>query len=681
MMSFSQVRDLLQKNFNACINNGTTLFTVELDKDKLWQVYLDSFPEGTNPVYRIRREYDCSCCRHFLKSIGPTVWIDDNLEVHTLFEFDTESPDVFQPVMDALDAFVKQHPINGIYLSKDETVGCYSSHVLEDGKSVVFNHFALTLPRHLMAYGSSIGEKKGSYVSTKDVFKRSLDEISVEAIDTVMELIKSNTLYRGNEWKTQIQKFREYKKAYDKLDNKKKDLFCWKNSAVAGSVIGRIKNHSIGVLLIDVSNDMDLDQAVRKYEAIVAPTNYKRPKAIFTKKMLEEAQKKVEELGLMDSLPRRYAVPDDITVNNILFANKDTAKKLAGNVFDEMKEETAINPKSFARVEEIPIDNFIADVLPTVSEMEVLMQNKLEPNLVSIIAPVNREAPGMFKWNNGFSWAYAGNMTDSDIRENVKNAGGKVDGVLRFSIQWNDLGEYDGNDEDAHCIEPGGNEIYYANKYNPHTGGTLDVDIINPIERYAAVENITWTHKCDMEKGNYCFFVHCYSNRGGKSGFRAEIEFDGNVYSFDYDKPLRQGEKVYVADVTLNDAGEFSIKEALKSNTSSRETWGIRTNTFVPVSMMMYSPNYWDEQNGIGNKHYMFMLKGCVNPENPNGFYNEYLKHELEEHKRVFEALGSKMRVADDPNQLSGLGFCATRRNELIVRVKGNVQRIMKIKF
>lgn len=680
-MSFSQVRDLLEKNFNACINNGTTLFTVELDKDKLWQVYLDSFPEGTNPVYRIRREHDCSCCRHFLKNIGPTVWIDNDLNVHTLFEFDTGSPDVFQPVMDALDAFVKQHPINGIYLSKDETVGCYSSHVLEDGKSVVFNHFALTLPKHLRAYGSSIGEKKGSYVSTKDVFKRSLDEISVEAIDTILELIQSNTLYRGNEWKTQLQKFREYKKAYDKLDNKKKDLFCWKNSAVAGSVIGHIKNHSIGVLLIDVSNDMDLDQAVRKYEAIVAPTNYKRPKAIFTKKMLEEAQKKVEELGLMDSLPRRYAVPDDITVNNILFANKDTAKKLAGNVFDEMKEETSINPKSFARVEEIPIDNFIADVLPTVSEMEVLMQNKLEPNLVSIIAPVNREAPGMFKWNNGFSWAYAGNMTDSDIRENVKNAGGKVDGVLRFSIQWNDLGEYDGNDEDAHCIEPGGNEIYYASKSNWHTGGSLDVDITHPTEGHAAVENITWPHKRDMEKGTYCFFVHCYANRGGKSGFRAEIEFDGNVYSFDYDKPLRHGEKVYVADVTLNDAGEFSITETLKSNTSSRETWGIRTNTFVQVSMMMYSPNYWDEQNGIGNKHYMFMLKGCVNPENPNGFYNEYLKHELEEHKRVFEALGSKMHVADDPNQLSGLGFCATRRNELIVRVKGNVQRIMKIKF
>ena len=143
---------------------------------------------------------------------------------------------------------------------------------------------------------------------------------------------------------------------------------------------------------------------------------------------------------------------------------------------------------------------------------------------------------------------------------------------------------------------------------------------------------------------------------------------------------MHGGEKVPVADVTLKD-GHFTIKNLLKSNVSVKEVWNLNTNTFVPVSVIMMSPNYWNEQKGIGNKHYFFMLKDCINPESPNGFFNEYLKEELMQHKRVFEALGSKLKVADSDKQLSGVGFSSTQRNDVVVKIKGATERVLKIKF
>lgn len=681
-MEFNMMKQRMINNFeNAFASSSYHLYEVELDKDELWNLYLDSFPAGTNPIFRQRRTYDCSCCRHFIKNVGPTVWIDDNLNLHTIFEFDTNSP-VFQPVMDTLDAFVKSKAITDIYFNDSPKVGTDRNYEhCDDGKIFTWDHFCLTLPRRCVEDRYAIATKKGRIRDRRNVFKRSLDEISMDALDTVLELIGSNTLYKGEEWGVTLRTFRTYKEFYDTLPDDKKELYAWKASMTAGDVIGKIRNHSIGVLLVDISEGMDLDAAVRRYENIVAPTNYKRPKAIYTKKMLADAQKTVAELGYMDSLPRRFATLDDITVNNILFSNRDAAKRIGGTIFDEMMDDAAIDPKRFSRVEEVTAEKFVNNILPGVKNLEVLLENRHAQNMVSLIAPVNKDAKSMFKWNNGFSWAYAGNITDSDIRANVKDAGGSVDGDLRFSIQWNEDG-HDNCDLDAHCKEARGYEIYFGSARAPYfspTRGQLDVDVIHPNGK-VAVENITWADRRTMHEGRYLFYVHQYSG-SARNGFRAEVEFNGTIYSFDYNKSMRSNEIVAVAEVYLDRNGNFTIKELLPSSVSSRNVWGLKTNNFVPATVVMYSPNYWDDQQGIGHRHYFFMLKDCANPENPNGFYNEFLKHELDQHKRVFEALGSKLAVASADDQLSGLGFSATKRNDLIVKVKGATERVFKVKF
>ena len=680
-MEFKNVKNLLAENF-ARISATNRFFETDIDKDYLWNLYLDSFPEGTNPIYRERRCYDCSACRQFIRNIGGAVYIDDDLNAHSIFEFDTHST-TFQPVMDTLADYVTSRPIIDIYLNDSPTVGINQDReLLDDGTVHTWEHFFVKLPSTMYnIHKDYIPTEKAKIRDRKNVFKRSLDEISMDAIDTVLELITSNAIYKGEEWKKPIKMLKNFKALYSVTPDTKKDLYAWRTALTLSNTIGHIRNHSMGVLLTDISEGMELDTAVRRYEKIVAPTNYKRPKAIFTKKMLEDAKQKITELGYMDSLPRRFATLDDITVNNILFSNRDAAKRISGDIFDDMMTDVAIDPKKFSRVEEVSAEKFVNDILPTAKDVEVLLENRHAQNMVSLIAPVNKEAKSMFKWNNGFSWAYTGNITDSDIRENVKSAGGRVDGVLRFSIQWNE-DSTDNCDLDAHCVEPSSYEIYFGSAKKPRFSpnhGQLDVDIIHP-QGKVAVENITWDDKTRMREGVYRFYVHQYSG-SARHGFRAEIEFNDTIYSFDYGKPMRCGEAVKVADVYLDRFGNFTIKELLPSTVSSREIWGLKTNNFVPVTIVMHSPNYWDDQQGIGHRHYFFMLKDCINPEQPNGFYNEFLDNRLNEHKRVFEALGSKLAVTSADDQLSGVGFSATKRNNLIVKVKGATERIMKVNF
>jgi len=119
----------------------------------------------------------------------------------------------------------------------------------------------------------------------------------------------------------------------------------------------------------------------------------------------------------------------------------------------------------------------------------------------------------------------------------------------------------------------------------------------------------------------------------------------------------------------------------LKSTTKGKNLWNLSTQKFHPVSTIMYSPNYWDNQHGIGHRHVFFMINDCLNESNPNGFFNEFLHNDLLEHKRIFEALGSKMHVKEDIEQLSGLGFSTTKRDYVVLRISGSFNRIIKVIF
>ncbi len=676
MTEFQKFKEALQLQFKSMTDGQDQLFLTDVSKDEIWDTYLESFPEGSNDIYKERREFDCNSCRQFIRPFGNVVAVKDN-ELVSIWDIpDLEFP--FKIVAEKLSKLVKSAKIRSIFVTKFEKLGINKNRQLLEDKTVkTWDHLYFKIPKKFKDNSDkSIENVQGNFKGFRDVFERSMRELTIDSGQTVLELIDQGSLYRGEEHKTAVTKFIKYKTEYDKVPENLKDNWCWINTA--NNSIAKIRNNAIGTLLIDISDEMDLDKAVSKFERnVMAPANYKRPKDIFTKKMVENAEKKIVELGFSESLERRFAVLEDITVNNVLFVNHDAKKKLNGSVFDDLKNEVPENSKKFNKIEEVSIEDFVKNIIPTSTNIELMMEGRHQSNLMSLIAPKNKDAKSMLKWNNNFSWAYNGDITDS-MKQNVKKAGGNVEGVLRFSIQWNENNDNQ-NDFDAHCIEPNGNEIYFSNMKNRYSTGVLDVDIVQPSG--VAVENITWTNINKMEEGKYKFFVLNYAHRGGTSGFRAEIEYDGQVYAYDYPKDFKNKGIVNVAEIMFTKKDGIKFLKSLDNTATSKEVWNVNTNKFVKVSVAMFSPNYWDMQKGIDNKHYFFFLEGCENEVSPRGFFNEFLNNDLMEHKRVFEALGSKMRVEPSDNQLSGLGFSSTQRNSIIAKVEGSFARTIKINF
>lgn len=75
------------------------------------------------------------------------------------------------------------------------------------------------------------------------------------------------------------------------------------------------------------------------------------------------------------------------------------------------------------------------------------------------------------------------------------------------------------------------------------------------------------------------------------------------------------------------------------------------------------------------------MLQGCKNPNQVRGFHNEHLVSELLDHRKVLDVLGNSAMIDPVDNQLAGVGFNSTVKDEVILRLSGSHKRVVKVKF
>lgn len=645
----------VEERFKAL--SGSELFVV--DATGLFDTYLAAWPEGTNPIFRERTVHDCQCCKNFVRNLGRVVGV---IGGKRLSVWDVEGlPEPYATVAAKMAAVVHQLPINSVYRTKERQYG--ADHNYDPVTNVRYDHFV----GHIAAahLTPKPDEARGKIGTAAAVLRRGLTELTASAFATVIDLIEAKSIYRGEEHLPAIRAFQALQRDYVAADDK--ELFAWANVDNRAALF---RNTVIGTLLVDLSDGVDLEKAVKSFEAKVAPANYKRPKSLITPKMIEDAVTTLRELGLEPAIERRHARLSDVSVNNVLWVDNGVQAQMKDGIAGLLMEEVKAAPVDIKRATDITMDDFLATVLPEAKSIEVLVQNRHTGNFMSVTAPAHAAVEPLFRWDNGFAWSYDGEVADS-IKQRVKRAGGNVDARLRVSLSW-----FNFDDLDLHCTTPRGAHIHFRDKM-----GILDVDM-NAGGRISRtpVENMAFTGA--LQDGTYEFWVHQYAKRESIDvGFAAEIEFEGRLRQLTYDKVASGNTPLAKVIVKDNTVIEVSAGPSMRSSSASVDKWGVKTETLVKAKTLMASPNHWDGK-AVGSKHWFFILDDCLNPDPVRGIYNEFLRPDLEPHRKVFEVLGGKTKCPPAPEQLSGVGFTAARGDTVTVVVKGtNLSRAFNIAF
>lgn len=695
-----ELNKLLQAQFEKMCATGK-LFKSSFTGRQTWDLYLESFKDGDNPVFRDPESttYNCNHCNNFIRRYGNVVAVDENFEIITLF--DVIADEEYQASVDAMSRALKSAPIANIFfetfneLTKlpydackktDATfrLGTARNHkrytpeeaklygVVKAGETRTFHHFHLDLPKAFVDMtGNSVESIQAEYKSAKDVFLRSMVEIPMDTLDLVIDLINQGSLLNGATHVSKVILMKRFKEMFTETGAGKRNTWAWVVSYKLA--IAKFKNELIGVLCTELAEGEELNKACQSWNKRVDPANYMKAVAPITETQKKNAQTFVEENGYVESFDRRLASLDDIKVNEILHSNVGDGKVKAVSLFDSVKTTPSRHKRNeFKGIEEVSIDKFMKDILPGCASVEAFVENRHEGNLVTMTTSKEEDCKQMFKWDNPYSWTYKGNLAGkSQIKENVSKVGGNIVALVRCSLQWNDKDTPGVVDFDLHS--KGSNHIYHSNNGSTHScGGMLDTDMIRPSK--IGIENITWKNK--IKDGVYNLGVKNYC--GGKNtGFKVEIEFGDEVFNYSVNKEAKGF--IEIATLTVKD-GVISIVHHLSESSSSKDIYGLETQQFHKVNLMCLSPNHWGA-NKTGNKHYFFMMDKCNADTSLRSFHSENLDPELAKHRKVLEVLGAVNMLEPTGKQLSGLGFNATVKDEVILRLTGNFKRVIRVRF
>lgn len=613
-----------------------------------WEFYLESIPAEHNPIFRERRYHDGSYDRSFIRRFGHVLWIDADGNISTIWEVEGDS--YLHEVAQALDLKLRSGSprVYSLLLSQ----ATFGSEPNYDDDGILYHHFVATTQGNIV---SSRGPSTMSRINSKaEALTTRSSGKYVDALKSVLELIDGNMLYRGEQYRKMLAGWLEFAEG-DGASAQRRALWKCSKSRIFDGVSGS----AISALVQDVVDSVEIEDAVRRYEAMVAPANYRRATAIVTPAMIDRAVQELGDDGLGWLMNRKIATVSDIAHNFIFEAPTEGP---ALGLIDELKREagSAIRDSGKLKPEMISLRDF-AEELHGARSIEIAPGPGHSANRFALTCNEG-DGDGDLAWGNGFGWTYLNSGTSDAVRERVKNAGGNVDAPVRISLAWSNS-----DDLDLHARSPEAynGDIYFGNRRGFINGvnGHLDVDMNvggeNPVD---PVENIYFDSADVMRLGIEVKVRNYTSRNAGPVGYEVHVVV---------------GETTAVLRAKTNANGGFIVRmggdgqlefKGLSNLELAETTIG---HKWVPVIGVSHSPNYWDDAFGTGQKHLMLLTEDFEIEAPVRTVFSEHLPADLHEHRKAINMIAS--RLVDEPKPgvqyARGYGFSNASGQSFIARV------------
>lgn len=386
------LRDLVRSSFNRDTHAGVHLFSTDAPEN-LWDLFVSTLtPE-------IQQTYNCRACSRFAAQYGGLVVIDgDGIQRSAFWRPFTWIPEEFRPAFDRVCGIVERSSVTGAFWGAGPIWGLPENFGAKHQRT--WEHISLetTDPAHYAPSEHAANVKMGEARTNHEVLARSLGELKAnpDAVKTAIDLLLSGKLNRPEkalpqaEWLLALQT----KLAGEKNQRVRNNLL-WKAAAEAPVGWCHVRSGMLGTLLEDVIESRTFHVIKARWDEKMDPLAYRRTQAPASAGNVLQAEKLVAEMGIAESLKRRFARKEDVAVR--LWEPTTPEKAAVAGVFGHLLKKSEPAARDLGSTA-ITWKKFLATVLPRAQKIEFWVPPTLG-FYGALVTAANPEAPPILQWD------------------------------------------------------------------------------------------------------------------------------------------------------------------------------------------------------------------------------------------------------------------------------------------